>query len=524
MSSKLTLTKCSILIALFSAATVIKEVNSYKILGISIFPKKSHFIFFNALMNGLAEDGNEVTFLTPFQSYDPAKNLRHIRFKFPSSRDRPIHSTLDMNGLNCFAFKNAAYKLSNAYAGWAMHSKQFQEFLQQNERFDVVLVQAFVNEAVLSIGHYFDAPIIAVFPSAPSKWTRDLVGVPNLASFPHTFTGLTDKMNFWQRTYNSLCYLYDDVMNPLLYAPVQQRILDSMYPNGKTMPSLEVLKRNVSLVLYNSHPVLETPTPAQPNMIPVAGLFIKKGTPVPLSKEMDTFLNESKGAVYVSFGSNVDFSEFVQSKKDAIINALNEFPEFRIIFKSREKIIIPSHNAANVMIRPWLSQQTILAHEKVKLFITQGGTLSITEAIHFAKPIIGIPIYSDQTRNMNMAERRGYGISVSYEELTTEKLRLAKVLTDPRYAENMQITSNRFRNQIKSPLDTAIYWVKYVAKHKGAPHLRSIAIDMPFYVFYNLDCWAFLIICCVFTIFAFTMTCHILCLRLSNRIYLFIKS
>ena len=281
-----------------------------------------------------------------------------------------------MNGLSCFALTNLAYKQSNAYVDWAVHSKQFQEFLQQqNERFDVVLVQAFINEATLSLGHYFDAPVVAVVPSAASKWTRNLVGAPNLASFiPHTFTRFTDKMNFWQRAYNSLCYLYDDMLNPLVYAPVQQRILDSMYSNGKKMPPLDALKRNISLVLYNSHPVLDIPTPVPTNMISVAGLSIKRGAPVPLSKEMHTFLNESKGVIYVSFGSNNDFSEFDQSKNDALIDAFSDFQEFRIIFKSREQISIPSHNTTNVMIRPWLSQQALLAHGKVKLFITQGGS------------------------------------------------------------------------------------------------------------------------------------------------------
>lgn len=281
-----------------------------------------------------------------------------------------------MNGLSCFALTNLAFKRSNAYVDWAVHSKQFQEFLQQqNERFDVVLVQAFINEATLSLGHYFDAPVVAVVPSAASKWTRNLVGAPNLASFiPHTFTRFTDKMNFWQRAYNSLCYFYDDMINPFVYAPVQQRILDSMYSNGKNMPSLDALKRNISLVLYNSHAILDISTPVPTNMISVAGISIKKGATAPLSREMQTFLNESNGVIYVSFGSNNDFSEFYQSKMYALINAFSDFQEFRIIFKSPEHISIPSHNAINVMIRPWLPQKSLLADDKVKLFITQGGS------------------------------------------------------------------------------------------------------------------------------------------------------
>lgn len=28
-----------------------------------------------------------------------------------------------------------------------------------------------------------------------------------------------------------------------------------------------------------------------------------------------------------------------------------------------------------------------------------------------------------------------------------------------------------------------------MARHKGAPHLRSIAVDLPAYVLYNVDVW-----------------------------------
>lgn len=38
-----------------------------------------------------------------------------------------------------------------------------------------------------------------------------------------------------------------------------------------------------------------------------------------------------------------------------------------------------------------------------------------------------------------------------------------------------------------SPMDTAIYWTEYVIRHKGAPHLRSTAVGMPWYQYYLID-------------------------------------
>lgn len=72
------------------------------------------------------------------------------------------------------------------------------------------------------------------------------------------------------------------------------------------------------------------------------------------------------------------------------------------------------------------------------------------------------------------------------------------------YTQQVQLVSYNYWKQIKPPLETAVYYVKQVAKHKGAPHMRCIAADMPFYVYYNIDCWAFLVACCILTIFIIT--------------------
>lgn len=63
-----------------------------------------------------------------------------------------------------------------------------------------------------------------------------------------------------------------------------------------------------------------------------------------------------------------------------------------------------------------------------------------------------------------------------------------------RYKENAKQLSERYRDRPMSPLDTAIYWIEYVIRHKGAPHLRTAAVDMPLYQYLLLDVIAFLLI------------------------------
>lgn len=35
--------------------------------------------------------------------------------------------------------------------------------------------------------------------------------------------------------------------------------------------------------------------------------------------------------------------------------------------------------------------------------------------------------------------------------------------------------------------ETALFWIDYVIRHKGAPHLRASGLDLKWYQFYLLD-------------------------------------
>lgn len=48
------------------------------------------------------------------------------------------------------------------------------------------------------------------------------------------------------------------------------------------------------------------------------------------------------------------------------------------------------------------------------------------------------------------------------------------------------------RDQPETPLERAVYWTEYVIRHRGAHHLRSAAVDMPWYQVELLDVFLFL--------------------------------
>ena len=56
-----------------------------------------------------------------------------------------------------------------------------------------------------------------------------------------------------------------------------------------------------------------------------------------------------------------------------------------------------------------------------------------------------------------------------------------------RYRENAQRLSRIYRDQPLTPLQQAVFWTEYVIRHKGAPHMRSAALDLAWYQYFLLD-------------------------------------
>lgn len=56
-----------------------------------------------------------------------------------------------------------------------------------------------------------------------------------------------------------------------------------------------------------------------------------------------------------------------------------------------------------------------------------------------------------------------------------------------RYRSNSKQQSVIFKDRPMSPRETAIFWTEYIIRHKGAPHLQSVAQELTWYEFLLLD-------------------------------------
>lgn len=67
--------------------------------------------------------------------------------------------------------------------------------------------------------------------------------------------------------------------------------------------------------------------------------------------------------------------------------------------------------------------------------------------------------------------------------------------------------SDRYKDRPLSPLDTAAYWIEYVARNKGAPFMKTAAVELPFYQYLLIDVIAFILISAILISLALYLVC-----------------
>lgn len=135
------------------------------------------------------------------------------------------------------------------------------------------------------------------------------------------------------------------------------------------------------------------------------------------------------------------------------------------------------------------------------------------EAIFNGVPIIGVPIYADQYNNLLIAKQAGYGQILQYHDISEENFEkmLIEVITDEKYAKMAKEVSRRFKDRPMTALDTAIFWLEYVIRNKGADFMKNPAINMSWIAYSMIDVFAFIFVSLVVLIF---ITVKIVCVLL----------
>nr|AEW43125.1 UDP-glycosyltransferase UGT40F1 [Helicoverpa armigera] len=473
--------------------------DGYRILAVFPTPSVSHGILADNFVKTLLNAGHEVVYISPF------KNVNHPKLEITdvSQNVELFSDNIDvkevMNGSLDLLDTKVLFEIITTITDVTLANPSVQKLLRDpNQKFDVIVAEYFFNNIYSALSAIYDAPFIWFLTIVPHSMILDQIHGPmNPAYSSDYIEARIAPYSFAERVrglYFTLSLLYNLHVS---FPPVEEAIYHKHIPTilkslGKPIADYKVLTYNVSMVLGNSQVAIESAVPLPPNFKHIGGYHIDddvKPLPENLKKIFD---NAKNGVVFFSLGSNLRSKDLPEDMKQGILKVLGGLKQ-TVIWKFEESL---PNTPKNVHIVQWAPQQSILAQPKLVLFVTHGGLLSTTEAVHFGVPLVVIPVFGDQFMNAHLVEKKGIAVQVklSYTMYNELKVAMDTVLGDTKYATNAKALSAAFHDLEMKPKVALNFWVEHVVRTRGAPHLRSVAVDIPLYQRVYLDLLALILL------------------------------
>lgn len=376
-------------------------------------------------------------------------------------------------------------------------------------KFDLMLTDPGLTIGVI-LGSYLKLPMVFNVRWINTGESHFTFAPSPVSYVPVPGSELHDQMDFLGRIKNMLLYLHSLVEQYFIINPAYSEVLQKHFPPGTDLLSLQLA---ADIWLVRGDFVFEFPRPTMPNVVYIGGFQCQEAKPLPA--EMEAFMQSSgeHGVVVMSLGTLV--SALPLEVTEAIAAAFAELPQ-KVVWKFLgEK---PYFLGNNTMLTKWLPQNDLLGHPKTRAFVAHGGTNGMYEAIYHGVPVVGLPLLFDQFDNLHRLKVRGAARLVEAKSLTKEDFleALKDVLETPSYRDNIQRLSQLHRDQLTSPMDTAVFWTEYVIRNKGAAHLRAAGFTLPWYTYYSLDVALAISAVIGACVWAFVFICRLLCCRKSR--------
>ncbi|XP_045517902.1 UDP-glycosyltransferase UGT5-like [Pieris brassicae] len=462
---------------------------------------RSHDIFLRPIGLELANRGHNITVITSFDVPNSPENYHKVVVERKEIWDlmgtaRPnIFETTKISTIELI--NTILWKAGLAFTEHILNSTEVQDFLKQDNNYDLVICETFVQDAIYYFSHRYNAPLVLVTPFGNCMRHNIAVGNPlQLATIHYEFVPIENPKSFLGRMKNLFISIYEYVLWRFWYLK-EQEILAKKYIKDlpEPVPNLYDTEKNAALFLVNRHFSFNEPMAYLPNIIEIGGLHTTMNAePEILPKEIEKVLNEStNGIVYINFGSNVKSSELPADKRNAFISILGRL-KHTVLWKWENDLT--KDMPQNIITRKWFPQHKILAHPNIKLFIGHGGAMSTQEAVYHGVPILGVPVYADQYNNLLLAKVAGFGEILNFNDIneaSTERA-IKDILEKDIYMLKAKEVSKIFRDRPMNPLETAMFWIEYVIRNNGTNRMKSSAIDMHWTVFNMLDVYAFIVI------------------------------
>ncbi|XP_029353291.1 UDP-glucuronosyltransferase 2A1-like isoform X4 [Echeneis naucrates] len=376
----------------------------------------------------------------------------------------------------------------------------------KDAKYDLVLTDPGFPVGVI-LARYFKLPLVFNVRWASHNEGHFLIAPSPLSYIPMVGSELSDKMSFLERVLNVIIFGLAEFNFEYFFKPQFAGVIEKYLGTDTDILSLF---QAADIWLMRVDFVFEFPRPTMPNVVYMGGFQCKPAKPLP--QHLEEFVQSSgeHGVILMSLGTII--GELPHDLANEIAAAFAKLPQ-KVIW--RHKGDRPAALGNNTLLVDWMPQNDLLGHPKVKLFVAHGGTNGVQEAIYHGVPILGLPLIFDQRDNLLRIDVRGAGKTLDIFTMTADIFYQAieELLTEPSYRINMQRLSRLHRDQPMKPLDTALFWIEFVMRHKGAAHLRSESYKLPWYSYHSVDVVLFLLTAALLILLIFVWILRS-CLRL----------
>ena len=490
----------------------------------------SHVLKFSRLAEGLSAQGHTIRLILPSNNKMASHMYLNENFTvehYRVSRDIPFTNGREMSE---FAVRTALSKsawerlqvwmaVEELYGEASlkereemMENKQFIEMMKEDGYQFAIMDPWMAPSCFMLIPKMLNIPF-AVY-TFPVHWMNFLAKIPRLPSVTPTMCADdSDEMTFQQRLITFVVELLLHLKYSLSYETetiYAQRYVD---PNLET--SYNELMSNASLWFFEEDLSLYYPYVHMPNSVSIVNIGNKLRPVKPLPDDLESFLQSStEPAILVSFGSFFDYvSDYLAQ---GFCDAFRQL-KYQVVWKLKNE----SHciNVKNVKILDWIPQNDLLAHEKVRLFITHGGFNSMVETVYHAKPVINIPIVADQINLAAFVVKKGMGIRMYHNQFSVKSLveNIEEMFINPKYAVQMRAASAIMRDEAATAAEKASYLINHVVKH-GDRHLKTGAHQLSLFQYYMIDVFLFIVLVVLSCLALMSISVYYVCTFAFTRI------
>ncbi|XP_054733963.1 UDP-glycosyltransferase UGT4 [Anastrepha obliqua] len=488
---------------------------------------KSHYLFGRRLLQQIVETqlNYSVTLISPHaEEYPVQQKIREIRIEGLRENWEEMGLPFDVEQSRQRSIMEHFTRLM--YAGAAnvdllLGDAKLRKLVRSGEKFDLLMVDLFLSDSLLGLAHFYQIPTVAISPTGANTWLNRMLGNPQSSALdPSIFLSYSERMNIWQRCVNTLMGLFEKLTYNFFYMISQEAVYTKHFQTlcqlaNTTLPHHRDLTKNLSLVLINSHPIVQYPRAYLPNILEIAGAHLHEPhKQIELPMHIAYFIESApSGVVYISLGADARTVDLAREKLDTILDVITDLKDYHFLIKW-EDLKFYTSLPKNVMIAEWWPQESILLHSNVKVFISACGLMSIIESINGLTPILAIPIFPEQEVNARRLQQQGIALMMSFDAISYDALlhNIQLLATNENYAIQVAEKRRLLNSNYGTPISRSSHYIDLIlSSHGGVNFLKSHANELNFMRAELVDVLA-IIFLGLFVIIAvpFIVTCCIL--------------